>query len=348
MDDFFAILTAHQTRYPRMEPQDYGKLAHQREFGPAHLAMSPGKLRANLLAEWEALPQDLPPKAPEPVGGKLCRFHLTGEYDPAQAASLLAHLVHRTGQRHHGSQAGLKARLHTLTDLGIPGLEPWLQAYLAQGCPLLSHSRAFREAYHPHYRLLDWNFACYFPVLLAVEGLLRQQPRVLLAIDGHCGSGKTHLAQTLSQVFSCALFHMDDYYLPPSQRQPDWAETPGGNMDLVRFQQEVLRPLQAGQAVQTAPFDCQQGRLGPITTTPPQPLTVIEGSYSHHPALENHYDLKVFLTCAPTLQRSRLQQREGEAFAEFEAMWMPMEWRYFQRFQVEAASDLVVDTSNFF
>ena len=35
---------------------------------------------------------------------------------------------------------------------------------------------------------------------------------------------------------------MDDYYLPPDQRDRDWESIPGGNMDLARFLREVLVP----------------------------------------------------------------------------------------------------------
>ena len=37
MSEFELILQAHSARYPLMEPQDYGKLVFQSEFGPEHL-----------------------------------------------------------------------------------------------------------------------------------------------------------------------------------------------------------------------------------------------------------------------------------------------------------------------
>ncbi len=35
---FLQIVRDHRARYPLMQPQDYGKLAFQSEYGPKHLA----------------------------------------------------------------------------------------------------------------------------------------------------------------------------------------------------------------------------------------------------------------------------------------------------------------------
>ena len=73
--DFLDAARAHWARYPLMEPRDFAKLAYQSEFGPAHMAEGPDRVLAALLAERkEAGPDPLPP---EPIGGGLCRFHIT-------------------------------------------------------------------------------------------------------------------------------------------------------------------------------------------------------------------------------------------------------------------------------
>ena len=83
-----------------------------------------------------------------------------------------------------------------------------------------------------------------------IASLLKAHPErpVLIALDGRCGSGKTTLAAQLAEPFpGSAVFHTDDYYLPPAQRIPNWAETPCANMDLTRLREEVLVPAQAGR-----------------------------------------------------------------------------------------------------
>ena len=53
------------------------------------------------------------------------------------------------------------------------------------------------------------------------ELLSGDRRRVLIAIDGRCGSGKTTLASLLAEEFGGALFHMDDFYLREEQRTPE-------------------------------------------------------------------------------------------------------------------------------
>lgn len=80
---------------------------------------------------------------------------------------------------------------------------------------------------------------------------------ILAAIDGRSGAGKTTLASELEQSGDVLVFHMDDYYLPRSLHKPGIA----GNMDLLRFRQEVLEPLRAGKPVKTRRFDCTSQQL---------------------------------------------------------------------------------------
>lgn len=116
-------------------------------------------------------------------------------------------------------------------------------------------------------------------------------------------------------------------------------------MDFERFQTEVLLPSRSGKPALYRAYDCQTGKMGAGLPLPPQPLTVVEGSYSQHPCLAGQYDLKIFLTCSKEEQASRLREREGSHFTAFEERWIPMEERYFRCCAVEAGSDWVVDTS---
>ena len=49
------------------------------------------------------------------------------------------------------------------------------------------------------------------------------------------GSGKSVLGQLLSEVYSCNLFHMDDFFLRPEQRTAERLAEAGGNVDRERF-----------------------------------------------------------------------------------------------------------------
>lgn len=194
----------------------------------------------------------------------------------------------------------------------------------------------------------ELEYACYFQALQAVRELVRRGNPVIAAIDGRCGSGKSGLAQIMRKIFSCNVFHMDDFYLPMNKRAENWRQLPGGNMDFDRFRSEVLLPSRSGKTVAFHPFKCRSGGYGQTEYISPCTLTVAEGSYSQHPELSGLYDLKIFLTCSKEVQNRRLMAREGEHFSAFESLWIPMEEHYIQSCGIEQNSSIVLNTDHFF
>ena len=116
-------------------------------------------------------------------------------------------------------------------------------------------------------------------------------------------------------------------------------------MDLARLREELLRPARAGEPVFYRAYSCREGAYRPGQCIPSQPLSIVEGSYSHHPLLADCYDLKVFVTCSPAEQTRRLQAREGERYPGFAARWIPLEEGYFKGYSIEEKADLVIDTT---
>ena len=344
--EFERILNNHRARYPLMEPQDYGKLVYQSEFGPEHMIADEESVLRYLREEWALA--DEGDREPEDIGGGLCRFYLNADTEKDFAAEVLVKLFDLTAKKHIGSLDGLAEKLSVLEKMPVPGMQEWLQEYRAAGCPAVHHSEAYRKAYRPHYRLLKKEYAAVFPALVETAKLLKQRERAVVAIDGRCGSGKSALGELMREVFSCNVFHMDDFYLPREQRTENWMERPGGNMDLVRLKREVLDQVFVGQAVDSRRFDCGAGAFAQSIHVQPARLTVIEGSYSHHPALEADYDLKIFITCEEQERLRRLREREGDYFPTFRQLWMPLEEQYIRLCAVEERAALVIDTGALF
>ena len=135
--DFSAILQSHAQRYPLMQPQDFGKLIYQSEFGPQHMIDNPAQSLSLLQHEWQSLPKQTPqPANPEPISNSLSRFHFASAGRPEQAAPLLNRLFMLTAQKQRGSQSGLQNRLQQLLALPLakqlPGLHQWLAEW--QSC----------------------------------------------------------------------------------------------------------------------------------------------------------------------------------------------------------------------
>lgn len=164
---------------------------------------------------------------------------------------------------------------------------------------------------------------------------------VLIAIDGRCGSGKTTLADRLSQKFSCPVVHMDDFFLRPEQRTEERYEKAGENIDHERFLKEVLLPLKQGKAARFRPFDCALGRLGAPKEVSGS-LIIVEGSYSCHPNLWSQYDFRVFCDVDSATQLERIIKREGPQKAQiYESRWIPLEEKYFAEFDIYQRCDMV-------
>lgn len=179
-------------------------------------------------------------------------------------------------------------------------------------------------------------------IRMRIEELMKSRERVIVAIDGSCTAGKTTLASKLAELYDCNVIHMDDFFLRPEQRTPQRYAQIGGNVDYERFLAEVLLPLKAGKAFSYRPFDCGSFTLTAPVEVLPKKLTVIEGTYSHHPRFGDPYDLKIFLTVPPEVRRQRILERPAFLHRRFFEEWIPMEQRYFDGFRIPQQSDILI------
>ena len=173
-----------------------------------------------------------------------------------------------------------------------------------------------------------------------IDGLLLNGRNIVVAIDGNCTAGKTTLTAALEKAYDCNVFHMDDFFLRPEQRTAERYAEPGGNVDYERFQEEVMIPLKEGKPFAYRPFSCRTFTLQDAVKITPKTLNIVEGTYSQHPYFGDVYDLKIFLSVSPELQRERILQRPQFLHQRFFEEWIPMEKAYFERFQIPEQSDL--------
>lgn len=179
-----------------------------------------------------------------------------------------------------------------------------------------------------------------------IDRLLSRQARVIIAIDGRCGAGKSTLAARLAELCGGNVFHMDDFFLRPEQRRPERFAEAGGNVDRERFAAEVLSPLARGERFSYRPFVCRNMALGDAVEVEPKSVNIIEGAYSMHPELAEAYDLSVFLTISPELQRERLIRRNGERSRDFFERWIPFEEKYITKMNVPARCKLIFEAGD--
>ena len=178
----------------------------------------------------------------------------------------------------------------------------------------------------------------------AIDGLLATKEHLVVAIDGRCGAGKTTLAAELQAHYGCTVISTDHFFLRPEQRSAIRLATPGENVDHERFLKEVLLPLKRGRPFAYRPFDCSRMELGLPVSVCPGKLTIVEGSYSCHRSLWDHYDLRIFLTVDRQEQLHRLMVRNGTYVGVFLEKWIPLEERYFEAFDLERRCELILTT----
>lgn len=156
------ILSAHFAVYPAMRPEDAVKLIYQNEFGPGHMIQDPGKCLARLKKEMATLSAREGEPLYESIGGGLCRLNLR----PCIARGIAPEDIHRlfcdTAESIQGDQKRFFRKLKELTDMAEADETPFFSAeldyflilYREKGCPVLSHSEAYRAAYQPAYRVV--------------------------------------------------------------------------------------------------------------------------------------------------------------------------------------------------
>ena len=114
-------------------------------------------------------------------------------------------------------------------------------------------------------------------------------------------------------------------------------------MHYERFAEEVLPRLSSGESFIYQRFDCTEMRLGETRQVRQSPWRIVEVSYSHHPALDEYMNIRVFCDVTADEQLRRIHARNGEEMAAvFQGRWIPMEAQYFETFQVREKADVLL------
>lgn len=334
MDALIKLLEKHRTAHPAAEIQDTVKFLHQSFMGPGHLISDESAAVAKLEEEWEQIPGD--PSAPpaELLGNGLCRLNLSYCKGIGLSTKTVAKIFFRTARDVVPDAEGLKKALNLLLPHSSSEQE-YLAQYRSLGCPMVSHSDAYRAAYSPAYRVVFSRYLNLLPALASIDARMASESPVFVALDGPCASGKSTIGAWLADIYQCPLFHMDDFFLRPEQRTPERLAQPGGNVDYERFDREVLTPLTAGQSARFRPWRCSTGRFSEEQTVSPAPLIVVEGSYSMRPELRERYNLRIWVEAPWNIRLERLGKRGGpDCLERYQALWIPMENRYFDHYKV--------------
>lgn len=350
MESLYNIIKAHTARYPLMAPRDAVKLLYQANFGGGHMIPDPQRAYTRLAAEYAETP-----KADtlycEYIGGGMMRLYLGGI--PETALQSVSALFVMAANSIKGDMDAFLNDLNTLESAAQDGLLPfssaalaeYLDGYRAAGCPMVSHTDTYRNAYTPAYRVMPALYKPFLPLIFELDRRLAAGERTVLAIDGQCGSGKSTLAGILKELYDPAVIQMDDFFLPPALRTAERLGEAGGNIHYERFLDEVVSHIGKG-AFSYRAFDCSVMELGGAVSIPDAPLTIVEGSYCLHPHFGKYYDLSVYTRCPMDVRLDRLRRRCDDSWLmqRFENAWIPMETQYCKAYGIDIGADMVIDT----
>lgn len=191
-------------------------------------------------------------------------------------------------------------------------------------------------------------YACSYE--LFVDSLERQRPpdrTLLVCIDGAGGSGKSTIANRLSQASEAIqIIHLDDFYRPSSERYvgPVLERPSGADFDLARLRAEVLVPLRSGSASSYQIYDWNADQVSSQRVAVSKPIVIIEGVYSLSTALAELYDVSLWVECPRDVRLARGLERDGEAArSRWEQDWMVGEDQYMLRESPRDRATLVCD-----
>ena len=167
MTEMEQILHRHAAVYPAMQPTDAVKLIYQNEFGGGHLIADPQACLQYLLGEYASIEKDAAQPLTEDIGNGIVRVYLAAM--PRENLPALADRFIRSAAEHTGNPDSFRQKLAVLRQLteqgcfsfGIAQLEEYLTAYAQAGYPPASHSPAYKEAYHPAYRVILKKYALF-------------------------------------------------------------------------------------------------------------------------------------------------------------------------------------------
>lgn len=162
--------------------------------------------------------------------------------------------------------------------------------------------------------------------------------RVVVAIDGPAGAGKTSLARRLAWELrgrEVATIHMDDLY-------EGWG---GLDEGLTAYLADTVVPqLSQGGPVVHRVYDWAEGCFDAEAVAPDSPVLVIEGVGSGQPVLAAAVDLVVWVEAPADVCAQRWLERDGTQMTQHLPQWVADQDSHFDRHRTRQRADLIIAT----
>ncbi|MHC2999250.1 nucleoside/nucleotide kinase family protein [Microbacterium sp. HJ5] len=200
------------------------------------------------------------------------------------------------------------------------------------------------------------------------DGVRRSYPggRVIVAVDGIDGAGKSTFADGLAEVFAesgSAVFRagIDGFHRPRAERYARGRRSPEGfyleSYDYPTFRRVLIDPFRDGAQTagttgfQLAAFDL--ARDAPVesqwVTAPRDAVLIVDGIFLHRPELQDLWDWSLWLDVPFHVAYERMSLRDGcdpDPDAPSNARYRLGQGLYLDRVRPRDAASVVVDNAD--
>lgn len=178
------------------------------------------------------------------------------------------------------------------------------------------------------------------PIVSAiVEISLRKEGLILIAIDGPAGSGKTSLANQLSnKLNSVTTIHMDDLY-------NGWEDALTATLTK-HLEEWITYPLKEHQGVKYQKFNWASNEYGPSVEVRDIEILILEGVGAAQTMIRQQADLTIWIEVGPQIGLARVLNRDGAQILPYMLKWQERERAHFLQDQTKENCQIFVDGSN--
>lgn len=329
-----------------MKPQDVLKMCYQGAFGAEHLLSDYEAALKFFCHEFsQAEESDCP--IFEHISDSVSRINFSGWKKANLPSQWLFKIFVESAKNSRDNIDNFEELLNLAEEVVQNGhanfsINDWLDfksEYISSGVKPIHHSDEYRNGEKPAYRIVDRRYTRLIPVLLEAS----KHSEGVIVIDGFAASGKSTMAKQLADILEGSIVRIDDFFLPKDLRTEERLAEAGGNVHYERFKREVIENLSKNEEFEYRKFDCGKMDYGEYICVPAAKWRIVEGSYSHHPYFGEYGDIRVFSEVDSEEQMRRIIARNGKIMAErFEKLWIPMENRYFQVYNIGELAKLRV------